>query len=323
MNKEKDERIYRDQFFDEAEILHKQKILHSRILNLSLPGNDLMYGIIGKELLYSELPGKSLFWLKRAVIVDPYNTNARINLAKALFKLEREREAASFIKKELSEDSGLHLYLMNEKQRLQDLESFTKEIANVIENPEDIQLFYYYIAEALVKINKYPEALVNFQKAFENNLPMERYQHEKYSFALYHEGFFEEAIVQFEHIRKLNPNDKLAFNNIAHLNYCIGRVEKAQKEFEYILENGLKTVSTYPNFILVLLHLDQDEKVINQYKDYLQPHIVSHGDDLRRRYNEELRVTQTVLQRENIDEKTKEFNTKKLEGINKLLSFLN
>jgi len=73
----------------------------------------------------------------------------------------------------------------------------------------------------------------------------------------------------------------------------------------------------------VLLHLDQDEEVITQYKDLLQLDINIYRGELRNRYNEELRVTQVVLQKEDLDEKTKDFNAKKLKGINTLLSFLN
>jgi len=74
---------------------------------------------------------------------------------------------------------------------------------------------------------------------------------------------------------------------------------------------------------LVLHHLDEDEKVINKYKDLLQPFLQSHSLVLPRLYNEELRITQMILQKDNIDEKTREFNTKKLKGINLVLSFFN
>ena len=85
----------------------------------------------------------------------------------------------------------------------------------------------------------------------------------------------------------------------------------------------MEVTSAYANLILVLHHLDHDEEVINKYKDLLQPYIISHGEELRRRYNEELRVTQVVLQRDSLDEKTQEFNAKKIKGINFLLSLLN
>ncbi len=123
-----------------------------------------------------------------------------------------------------------------------------------------------------------------------------------------------------------NPKNEISMEKKLpqeRVNYCIGRVEEALEGFEYIIENELKSVSTYANFILVLLHLDQDEEVITQYKDLLQLDINIYRGELRNRYNEELRVTQVVLQKEDLDEKTKDFNAKKLKGINTLLSFLN
>jgi len=123
-------------------------------------------------------------------------------------------------------------------------------------------------------------------------------------------------------VKILNPQEKLAWNSVAHLNYCLGRVEKARKEFEYIIENELQNHVTYSNFLLVLHHLDQDEIEINKYQDILQRYAISYGKQLSNLYNEELRVTQTLLQKDDIDEKTREFNTKKLKGINLILSFL-
>ena len=208
MDKDEDYGIYDGQFLNEANSSPKRKILQTRILKLSLYESDSVYGRIGAELLRSGQFQKSVTWLKRATIVRPYDTDALINLATAFFKLEKEDEAFSFIKKELSEGSNLHRFLieaLEEKNKLQDLESFSKEIVDTIEDPESIPYFYYYIAEALVHHDKYPEALVNFQKAFENNSSMRQYHHEEYGLALYHEGFFEEALIQFEHVRSLNP----------------------------------------------------------------------------------------------------------------------
>ena len=326
MDKDEDFGLYHGQFLDEANLLPKRKVLQARILRLSSSESDSVYRKIGTELLQSGQLQKSIPWLKRAQIVRPHDTDVHIVLATAFFKLEKEDDAFSFIKKELSEGTDLHQFLietLEEKNKLQDLEAFSKEIVDMIEDPESIPYFYYYIAEALVRCNKYPEALANFQKAFENNTQMSQSQHEEYGLALYHEGLFEEALIQFEQIRTINPTDKAFFNNIAYLTYCAGKVEKALEGFEYIIENGLESTSTYANFILVLYHLDQDEEVISTYRDLLQPYVNSHGEDLRRRYNEVLRVTQAILQRDNIDEKTKEFNAKKLKGINLLLSFFN
>ena len=152
---------------------------------------------------------------------------------------------------------------------------------------------------------------------------MEDYYHESYGLALYHEGLFGGSIVQFEHAWRLNSTEKLTFNNIVHLNYCLGRVEKALEGFEEIFKNGLEAHYTYSNYILVLYHLEKDEEMINKYKELLQPFIQSHRNALLKIYQEELRITQAILEKDGIDGKTKEFNQKELKGINLVLSFIN
>ena len=71
----------------------------------------------------------------------------------------------------------------------------------------------------------------------------------------------------------------------------------------------------------MLHHLDEDEDIINQSQDRLEPYILSCEDALPRVYNRELRITEALLGRDDIDEKTREFSTKKLKAINSVLSF--
>ena len=148
-------------------------------------------------------------------------------------------------------------------------------------------------------------------------------RHYDYGVALYYEGYFEEALFHFEHARNLNPESNHALNNIAHLNYCLGRVQKAREEYEYIIENKLQTTLTYANFLLVMYHLDTDEEGIEQYKGTLEPYILSNGSMLSKLLKEQLKITQVLLEKVDLDEKTREFNQKKIESINLVLSFIN
>lgn len=66
----------------------------------------------------------------------------------------------------------------------------------------------------------------------------------------------------------------------------------------------------------MLYHIDKEEEEINKYKDLLMPYMQTHRKELLNIYNEELRITQMILQKDNIDEKFREFNTKKLKGVN-------
>ena len=331
MDKYVDYEIYYElceQLVDEATLSYRRKVLPTRMLRLSLPDRDTTYQTIGEELLKSGQFHKSIFPLKRVTIMDPHNNTAQIDLARALFGLEKENEAFSSIKKALSlnpKAECLHNLLiteLEERDRLQDHESFSKEIINMVEDPEYIPAFYFASAEALVCRDMNALALEVYRKAMEADPPMRYDQHYHYGLALHHESLFEEAIAQFEHAKKLNPNVRHTWNSLAYMNYCLGRVQKAREEFEEIIWYGLEINVTYSNFLLVLHHLDKDEGLINQCKDWLEPYLVSYGYAMLRIYNRELRITQALLGRDDIDEKMREFNTKKLKAINFVLSLI-
>ena len=250
-----------------------------------------------------ELP-KSIFLLKKYIIIQPDNSKIQFELAKALLKLERDNECLDSLKKALAfspEAGPLHRTLietLEKNNRLEELEEFTKEIANMIAEPADIQSFFIVNAEILIESNKFPQALVSFQKAIENNPIMDDYYHFHYGLALYHEGLFEEAIVQFEHAWRLNPTENMAFNNIAHLNYCLGKIEKALEGFEEIIKNELEVHYTFSNYMLVLYHLDKEEEEINKCKDLLKLYLQTQRKALLSIYKEELRITQMILQKD-------------------------
>jgi len=331
MDKNRDFDIYfnNDDILDiDRDLIYRRKVLHSRILKLSSAKSKFSYGVMGIALSNSAKPQESVFPLQKAAIINPTYSKIQIRLAESLLKLGKVNEGLDSLKKALSfspQAGPLHrllIEILEENHRLEDLDSFVKEIARVITDQTALQDFYIVNAETLLHCNKYPQALASYHKAIEANSVMEDYYHYNYGLALYHEGLFEEAIVQFEHAWKLNPTEKLAFNNIVHINYCLGRIEKALEGYEEIFKNGLEVHYTYSNYILVLYHLDKDEEVINKYKDLLQPYIQSHGHILLKLYQEELRITQATLEKDSIDEETKEFNRRKLQGINLLLSLL-
>jgi len=298
------------------------------MIKLSLPNIHFTYATIGSELLGDGQFQKSILPLKKAIIINPGNSAAQNDLIKALFKLGKENEAFSYLKKGLSlnpELDTLHYLLiteLKERDRLEDLEAFSKEVANMIVDPKSVPIFYFASAEALVRCDLFPQALGVYRKTVENHPPVRFDHHYHYGLTLYREGQLEEAIVQFEHARGLNSNSNHVWNSIAYLNYCLGRVQKAKEEFEYIIQNGMEINLTYPNFLLVLLHLDESEEVINQYKERLKQSTHSDGSGLPKLYDAELRTTQILLDRDDIDEKTREFNIQKLKNIKQVLSFL-
>ena len=329
MNKDEESEIYYDLYQSpETSLRHKRKILQTRILKLSKFESESLYGQIGTELLESGKLQESLIFLKRATIVQPHGTVAWIDLATALFKLEKENEAFLYIKKALCLTHAaysLHNFViktLEERDRLEDLENFYEETAKALTDAKSISVLYFNSAENLVGSKNYPLAIKMYKKAIEADSTKSGY-HYQYAKALYHEGIFEEAIVAFENVMKLYPTDKLACNNVAYLNYCVGRVEKAREKYEKIIEKGFEIYATYSNFILVLSHLGEDEEVIEKYKALFMPYIQSHGDLLRMIYKEAVRVTEALLQRDDIDEETREFNIKKLKGTNLIFPLLN
>ncbi len=333
MDKDEDYEIYRGQLRPEVNPLHKRKVILSRAFKLSSPLADIEYGKIGAELLKAGQFQQSVFPLKRALIIISYinyfTKRHLIGLVRALFQLEKENEAFSSIKRALSRQPhyrDLHELLVDtleEKHRLEDLRSFYQEMIKALSHSKMAATLYFEGAETLVMRNMYPQAFEMYKRAIETNTEEDPHYHNQYAMALYHEGFFEEAIVQFEHAMRINPKDHLSCNNIAYLHYSLGRIERAREKYEGIIENGLEMYNTYPNFILLLSHIGEDEEVIEKYKALFIPYIQTRSYLLLETYKEALRITEVLLQRDDIDAEIREFNTKKLKGINLILSMLN
>ena len=331
MDKKQDCEIYcqlEEQLDDRADLLPQRKILHTRILKLSLAKSKNSYGIMGRALFESGQLQHSLLPFKRATIINPEDPVARINLARTFLELGKENEAFSCVQKALCFSPNayqLHNFIIRifeEQGRLGTLGSFYKEAASMLADRDSVPALYSISAVILVSFKKYPQAFEMYEKAVEAD-PINPGHHYEYAMLLYQEGLFEEAIVQFEHVKRLNPRNKAAFNNIAHIHYCLGRIEKACEEFEHILGNRLESAGTYSNYILVLYHLDKGEEVISRYRDLLQPQLRKNGPMLKGMYREALRITQAILERHDIDEEMREFNAKKIKGLNLVLSFLN
>ena len=154
-----DNRLY---FEFETDPIHQRKVLHSRILKVSSAKSKYSYARMGIAVTHSEQPQKSIFLLKRFTTIDPDNTKVQTELTTALLKLERANECLDSLKKALSfspQAGPLHRLLIEtfeENHRLEDLESFVKEIASVITDPTALQDFYIVNAETLLYCNKYP-----------------------------------------------------------------------------------------------------------------------------------------------------------------------
>jgi len=330
MNKNKDLQIYlrldqRLRF--QGNSLAKRKVAQSRILKLSVSGADAPYSTIGKFLHSSDEFQKSLALLKRATAINPQNTVAQICLADSFLKLGKENECFFTVQKALSvspRESALHsliIKILKGRNRLQDLSAFYQETADMIQDKNSVLELYIESAEILENLKIIPQALEQYQKASETNA-MSIQQHFQYGDILSRQRRFEEALAQFEHILKLLPTNSNAINNIASLHYELGRVEKSFEVFEEIIKNGLEEIMTYPNYLLVLYHLDKDEQMIKMHEDTLQRYPQKYREQIEESYEIELRVAEEKLAR-NLDEKAREFYIKKIKGLKKALSLSN
>ena len=308
---------------------NERKVYQTRMLKLCPNQYSSVYGQLRMALLDLGQSQKAIIYIKKAISIRPQRSEITLSLAKALWNLQKDNECFSCLKEALSFSPtswDLHSFLiktLEQQDKFEEIESFYQDIVNQLTDPKDLPLFYYESALVLEHYNKYSHALRSFKKVIESGIQQDHYFHYQYAMALHHEGEFEEAIVQFEHTWRLSPDDKLARNQIAYLHYCLGRVKKALEGLEKIVENGLGMYATYSHFLLILYHLDEDEKVIDKYKSLVKPYIRTDSLKLRNLYKEEVRLTERILDRNDIDEETRRFNEKKLEGLEMALSLIN
>jgi len=316
---------YQTQFLQDDSI-DKIRVLLTRSLKTSSHTREKPYQALAKLFLDSNQHPKSIIPLRKATIVDPETWDAWQDLVKALLLIGKEKQAFFYLQKALiihPNVYNLHLILidtLDKQNKLEELDCFYQRITEVLPSKRLGGQLYFAAAETLLSLNKIPQALSNYRKAVELNPERHSYTF-KYGLALYHEGFIQEAIEQFEHAYRIDQNDKIAINNIAFLNYSLGRVSNAIARFWSILDNNLEIHTTYSNLIVVLHHIQASEEEITPVRNMFQPFITSHGFLLRKLYNEELRLTELKLHSK-IDEETREFNTQKLQSLNYILSLL-
>ncbi len=332
MDKETDSDIYfsSKMYWQNRFQLTERKVYQTRMLKLCPYQYSSIYKEIGKTLLDSGQSQKAIIYLEKAIMIKPDDSRISFNLAKALLEVQKEEECFSCLKKAFSfspKDWDLHSFLIKTLEQLDrfgEIESFYQQTIDQLPDPKDPPLFYFESAQVLTHYNKYSQALQSFKKAIESGIKQDDNFHRKYAMALHlGGGEFEEAIVQYEKALILNPANKFTSNHKAFLHYCTGRVKKALEELEIITESGFGVYVTYSHFLLIMYHLDQDERVINNYKNLVQPYLRTNTLVLRRLYKDEVKVTERILDKDDIDEETREFNEKKLEALDMILSFIN
>jgi len=152
--------------------------------------------------------------------------------------------------------------------------------------------------------------------------PDKPYFHFVYGMTLYREGYYQEALSEFEKVVILEPEDEIGHNNVAFVNYNLGNIQEAIDQLEYFIENDLKSYATYSNMILFKYHLTQTEDAIQpdfeRFKAEITP---SDLNLLKIFYNEDLQRTERKLE-EKVDENTKDFQLRKIQSLKMVLSVL-
>ncbi len=318
----------------------KRRVLQTRILKLSPKDSNDSYERIGKLLFDAGKIKRCIFQLKKAIIVSPYFLpKTHIALATAFRRLKKYDQCISVIQKGLDyhpKNHELHRFsikTLDELGKTKDFDSFYQGIAKIMKDPANISTLYFKIAELLASCGRYDKAVPNYQRAVETNTLQSSSElfFSRYTQALIRAGRVEKAINQFEQILKTDPNHRFSLSKRAYCYYLLGKVEKAFEEFEYIIQNNLHVEDDYGGttflpFVLVLYHLEKDEKIIKQYKERIHLHMnsIEKRDELKSFYSQEELLTRhfLILNSNRVDKETKEFHVKKQQALNKVIGFI-
>jgi len=304
----------------------------------------MTHQFIGQELHREGQLQKSVLPLKKATIINPQNESAQLDLAKTLFELKKDKEALSCMKENLSsnpESSSFHellVQIFEKKHRLGDFESFSNEIVDMIANPKSITSFYFASAKAWLDCGNSAQALLVCRKVIKNDPPMGDRWRILYGEVLQREGLYEEALLQFEQVKKRSRSNgdwdylflvekyqEQARNSVLYMTYCLGGVHTAKAEFRKIVGRGtlLEAGLAGWNYLLMLCHIE-DEIRINSCKKYeFEGYFpISDGEEWIRFYEQEIKTTQKILENRDLDEFTRKFNVKKLKALNVFLPIL-
>lgn len=304
----------------------RNRVILSRSIKLSSNKTFAAYRYWGKSCSDCNDHEKGLLKFKRALAINPEAWEIAQETADSLKNLNRLEEALVYAQKALEfgpDGKFVHtrfLQILQMLEKLDDFESYYKQLLNLYPLRGISPNFYYAKAEALVGLNKYAFSLPSYKKAVEL-APEHSHYHFQYGMALYYEGLWSDALEIFERVVALNPTNKLAYNNVAFLNYNLGHIKEAIDALEYIVENDLEIYATYSNLILMNYHLHQNKEEIMPYYEKLKRYIESDYSTLKFIYNEDLKLTELRLA-ENLDEETREWNLRKLSGLKLVISLI-
>jgi len=306
------------------------KVLFSRAIKLSSSNPDLVYLYWGNQYLDLDDHSNTIRKFKRVIAIDQNDYQTTMKIAALLEKADKHEEALIYFFQALNISPtlfeahtrilGIFKLLDRFKEVEPQYQKFLNASSKIQSNPIFHSVFYFAKAEALIEFNEYPAALPNYQKAIEISSDKPDF-HFQYAMALYHETFYQEALEEFERVVQIQPTHDNAFNNAAFMKYNLSNVAEAISDLESIIENNREIYTTYSNMILFKYHLEQNEDVIQPYIERLKPYLAFDGQILKEIYEDDMQLAERKLT-EDLDEKTKDFNLRRLSGLKFVLSLI-
>jgi len=312
---------------EEEKRINQDKVSFTRAIKLSSSKTQFAYKFWGDVYAdLNDLP-KKILKFKRFLTISPDIYKVAHQVRDSLEKLGNYEEALisseDCIRMEPEALNAHHSFLriLKKLNRFEQMESRYEELLN--RNPEirSNSLFYFSKAEELVQLNEYSSAFESYRKAVEAPSEHESDFRFHYALALYHEAFYQEALNEFEKVLELEPNERVAYNNIAFMKYSLGNIQEAIDVLEEIIEKNMEIYLTYPNLILFKYQLSQNEDVKQPYIAKLKEITESDLSKLKKLYTDVLEQTEKKLS-ENLDEATKEFYIRKQNSIRFILSLI-
>jgi protein O-mannosyl-transferase len=184
---------------------------------------------------------------KKAVEVDPYNKNARLNLGGYLAQTGKLKEAFDQYVKAMQIDPksapahyGLGLVLQRGGQQEEAIKLYRRALEL---DPRSV-IAYNLLGRALKDSGKRQEAIEQFRKAVEID-PKSTDSHHNLGIALANAGNATEAINEYRKVIEINPRSAAAYYNLGLALEYLGNFSEAMKQYSKVLEIDPKAVMAY------------------------------------------------------------------------------
>ena len=186
------------------ENLAKEKPTAENLINLSM------------AYINNNMPGKSIDYLKKAILLDSTNVVAFNNLGVAFTLLQQYQDGIEACKKALQLDPGFQLAKNNLAWATDEKNKVLDEIKKQENTPQDKLTVAFYINYGLnyFKIGEYDKSITIWKTVLKME-PQSTMALNNIGTALMMKGQYDEAILLFNKVIALDPTNELAKVNLA------------------------------------------------------------------------------------------------------------